>query len=63
MIEALDDGLVYGVKDLPEGAVFDPDTHTFTYTPQEAGSFEVTFTVDDGVIPVEKTIIITVTAG
>ena len=60
VIEALDEGLVYGAKDLPDGASFDEETHTLTFSPAEVGEYEVTFTLDDGVIPVEKTITITV---
>ena len=58
VIEALDEGLVYSVKDLPAGAAFDAETHTFTFTPAAAGAYQITFTLDDGVIPVEKTITI-----
>ncbi len=60
VIEALDEGLVYGAQDLPEGASFDADAHVLTFTPAETGAYEITFTLDDGVIPVEKTITITV---
>lgn len=60
VIEALDEGLVYGAKNLPEGAAFDAQTHTFSFTPSAAGEYEVTFTLEDGVIPVEKTVKITV---
>ena len=59
VIEALDDGLVYGAKDLPDGAAFDAESHVFTFTPAAAGEYTVTFTLDDGVIPVEKTVTIT----
>lgn len=60
VIEALDEGLVYGAANLPEGASFDAETKTFTFKPAAAGEYQVTFTLDDGVIPVEKTITITV---
>lgn len=60
VIEVLDEGLVYGAKELPEGAAFDAETRTFTFTPAAAGEYSVTFTLDDGVIPVEKTVTITV---
>lgn len=59
MIEALDQGLVYGAEKLPTGASFDVNTHVFTFTPAAAGTYSATFTLDDGVIPVEKTISIT----
>lgn len=60
VIEALDEGLVYGAQNLPEGASFDAETHTLTFTPAAAGEYEITFTLDDGVIPVEETVTITV---
>lgn len=58
VIRMLDEGLVYGAKNLPEGASFDAQTHTLTFIPQAAGEYEITFTLDDGVIPVEKTVTI-----
>ncbi|MBI5755989.1 MAG: HYR domain-containing protein, partial [Nitrospirae bacterium] len=49
------DGLIYSVAGLPTGAVFDPQTGIFSYTPghnvstpQSDTSFDVTFTVNDG---------------
>ena len=45
------DTLTFGASSLPEGAVFDSDTQTFTWTPtyQQAGMHEgVRFTVGDG---------------
>ena len=59
VIEALDEGLVYGAQNLPEGASFDAETHTLTFTPAAVGEYEITFTLDDGVIPVEQTVTIT----
>ena len=53
-----DDGkdLVFGTEDLPEGASFDAETHQFTFTPNAPGEYAVTFTLDDGVIPVKRTV-------
>jgi hypothetical protein len=61
VIEDLDEGLTYGVKgELPAGAAFDEANHTFTFTPEAAGEYEIVFTVDDGVILVEKQVTIVV---
>lgn len=61
VIEALDEGLTYGVKgELPAGAAFDEESHTLAFTPEAAGEYEIVFTVDDGVIPVEKQVTIVV---
>lgn len=60
VIEALDAGLIYGVEKLPAGASFDAASHTLTFTPAKAGTYNVTFTLDDGVIPEKKTIRIVV---
>lgn len=60
VIEALDDGLTYGTEKLPAGASFDAASHTLTFTPAKAGTYNVTFTLDDGVIPEKKTICIVV---
>lgn len=60
VIEALDGGLTYGAESLPAGASFDAGAHTLTFKPTKAGTYEVVFTLDDGVIPVKKSIKITV---
>ena len=60
VIEALDGGLTYGAEQLPAGASFDAASHTLTFTPAKAGTYNVTFTLDDGVIPEKKTIRIVV---
>ena len=41
--------LVYSAENLPEGAKFNPDSLTFTWTPtyDQAGSYQVTFKVQD----------------
>jgi len=57
---AADATLTYYVSNLPAGAKFDSKTKTFTWTPEEAGEYQVTFTVHDGVLPVSKTITIAV---
>ena len=60
VIEALDGGLTYGAERLPAGASFDSASHTLTFTPAKAGTYPITFTLDDGVIPEKKTIRIVV---
>lgn len=60
VIEALDGGLTYGAERLPAGASFDAASHTLTFTPAKAGTYPITFTLDDGVIPEKKTIRIVV---
>ena len=60
VIEALDGGLTYGTERLPAGASFDAASHTLTFTPAKAGTYPITFTLDDGVIPEKKTIRIVV---
>jgi len=44
------DALTFGATDLPTGANFDPATQVFSWTPDlsQAGSYTVTFSVDDG---------------
>ena len=44
-----DDDLTYGVKNLPLGASFDPDTRTFSWVPDytQSGTYGVTFQVED----------------
>lgn len=42
------DSLVYSAVTLPEGADFDPALHSFSWTPQTAGSYTATFKVEDG---------------
>jgi len=48
--------LILSCENPPEGAVFDASKGTFTWTPalQQIGTYQIIFTVDDGVIP-EKT--------
>ena len=54
--------LTYSASGLPTGANFDPATHTFAWTPtyDQAGSYNVTFTVSDGSLTASETITITV---
>lgn len=59
--EASDETLVYSAKGLPAGSVFDPDTKEFSWTSPKAGVYTVTFTADDGVIPVSTEAKIVVT--
>jgi len=66
IVEATDndgDPLTFGADNLPAGATFEPVSRTFTWTPdfEQAGTYEVTFTVTDGSVTVEETVLITVT--
>jgi hypothetical protein len=47
------DDLAYSATNIPVGAVFDAATQTFAWTPthEQAGSYNVTFTVSDNGIP------------
>lgn len=57
---AADASLRYYAEDLPEGAVFDAASRTFTWTPAKRGSYEVRLCATDGVLPVAATVAITV---
>ncbi|MDY7223284.1 LamG-like jellyroll fold domain-containing protein [Halalkalibacterium halodurans] len=63
-VEAMNaaDDVVYGVKDLPEGASFDKGTQVFEWTPskEQGGVHDVTFTVAAGKLESSRTIKITV---
>src|SRR5262249_314026 len=55
--------LTYSASGLPAGAVFDPATRTFSWTPTEAqgpGSYDVTFDVSDGGLAASEAVRITV---
>ena len=52
--------LRFGIVGLPEGAVFDERACRMTWTPSCPGRYEITFTADDGVLPVCRTVTITV---
>lgn len=52
--------LLLQAEALPEGADFDVLTGNFIWTPEEAGQYDITFTADDGVLPVSMTVRITV---
>jgi polygalacturonase len=54
--------LSYSAANLPSGASFDAATRSFSWTPgaQQQGSHNVTFTVDDGVLPVSASVTIEV---
>jgi len=56
------DPLTFSASDLPSGAVFDPDTRTFTWTPNfdQAGTYAVKFSVTDGSASATVTVLITV---
>jgi hypothetical protein len=61
-----DDDLTYSASNLPDGADFDPATHTFSWTPDsgQAGSYtNVHFEVSDGDFTDEEDITITVKAS
>lgn len=60
VIQPLDAGLRYSTGWLPLGASFDAADHTLTFAPKAAGVYSITFILEDGVIPVKKTIRITV---
>jgi serine protease len=57
------DELTYGATGLPMGTTFDSATGFFSWTPsyEQAGTYEVTFTVSDGVLTDSEMITITVT--
>jgi hypothetical protein len=54
--------LVYSTAKLPAGATFDPTTQEFAWTPtqRQIGTHTITFTVNDGVLPVDEAVAITV---
>jgi hypothetical protein len=56
------DELSYSAANLPEGATFDPDTQTFSWTPRynQAGVYSVHFEVSDGSLTDSEDITITV---
>ncbi len=62
LIAGLPNTLTYSSAGLPLGAVFNPATRTFSWTPSEDqdGSYSVTFTVDDAAATDSETITITV---
>jgi Putative Ig domain. len=57
------DPLRFIAHDLPIGATFDPELHTFTWTldMNQAGIYMVNFTVNDGMITDYERVVITVT--
>lgn len=57
---ASDATLTYSAEGLPAGASFDAATGAFSWNSAVAGSYTVTFTADDGVIPVSESVAITV---
>jgi polygalacturonase len=54
--------LEYSAEGLPRGATFDPAARELSWTPdgRQAGTYVVTFVVDDGVIPVRTDVTLTV---
>ena len=56
------DQLVYSASNLPDGASFDPDTRTFSWTPRydQAGVYSVHFEVSDGQLIDSEDVTITV---
>lgn len=61
-----DNTLTYSAGSLPYGASFNPDTQTFTWTPNsdQIGSYTVLFEVtDDGVPQLNDTMEVTITVG
>lgn len=61
-IDPDDDPLTYSASDIPSGANFDRETHSFSWTPSldQVGGHEVEFKVTDGTVTVEEEINITV---
>ena len=61
--DAEGDTLTYSASGLPEGASFNAATKTFSWTPNysQAGTYTVTFVVNDGKISASKDVRITVT--
>jgi len=57
--------LTYSATGLPAGASFDPATKMFAWTPtaRQVGAHEVTFVVNDGVLPVSMPVSIKVTVA
>lgn len=59
------DAITYSASGLPNGASFDSESHTFTWTPDYSAStsspYKVTFNVSDGKDVVSETVSITVT--
>ena len=56
------DTLTFSATDLPEGATFDPVTHTFSWTPSntQAGKYNMIFTASDGSLTDSETVEVTV---
>jgi hypothetical protein len=56
------DALTYSATGLPQGAILDPDTHTFSWKPTyyQAGAYTITFSVSDGSLLASEIITITV---
>lgn len=54
--------LTYSANNLPAGALFDPATKSFNWTPKygQGGQYTVQLVVDDGVIPVTKDVSLTI---
>ncbi len=57
-----DNTLTYSAENLPQGARFDAQTHTFEWTPnfEQAGNYTVTFVVSDGKAQAKTNVAITV---
>ena len=56
------DALICSAVNLPEGASFDPNTRTFSWTPDEAGTYpDIHFEVSDGALTDSEDITIIVT--
>ncbi len=61
-VKGMDVPLALSCENLPEGAVFEPDSRRFSWTPArgQTGKYEIVFVVDDGVLPEKMTLKITV---
>lgn len=53
----------YSVNNLPQGLVFDPNTHTINGTPTFSGNYDVLLTASNGYGTDIKTLVITINAG
>jgi len=53
-----EDDIIYSAINLPEGASFNSETKTFSWTPtyEQSGSYDVTFTVSDGTLEISEII-------
>ena len=60
--DSSNDSLIYSAYNLPDGASFDPDTQTFSWTPRydQPGVYTIRFEVSDGQLTDSEDVTITV---